>query len=277
MIAHDMPAEDYHAHPALSSSVVKRAAETTPAHVAAYMAGPQKASKALALGTVTHVAILEPHALEKRYFPATWPGRNTKAGKIAHEFVELHAMHEGKELIARSDFDAARRMRDAVHSHPEASIVLAHGRPEVSCFVTDPVTGCDLRSREDWAPADFDVIVDLKTCRDASAQWFGRDAFRLGYPVSAYHYKRCRQIETGVDCDFMWIAVESEPPHAVATYYAEDDVMQWAEQRWLTAVKALRRAAWLGDWHGHPRETQPLPMPHWAARELESQDMGLAL
>lgn len=264
-----MPAEKYHAHASVSSSLVKMLCEKTPAHVRQHMQHPPPSSHALALGTVTHTAILEPDALEARYFPAEWPGRNTKAGKIAHEFAEDVARSEGKELIARSDFDAARRMRDSVHQHPEARLVLCKGKPEVSIFAEDPESGCQLRSREDWAPEGFDVIVDLKTCRDASPRWFGRDAFRLMYPVSAYHYRRVRAIETGREADFMWIAVESEPPYAVACYYAEPDVMLWGSQRWRAAMQTLKDCRRSGQWPAFSDQSTPLEMPAWARAELQ--------
>lgn len=267
-----MPASEYHARPELSSSLVKRAVDSTPLHVLAYLNAPPKDTKATALGTVSHSAILEPSTLERLYVVLTKPNLRTNAGKA--EWAEAHerAAEAGQTVVSQEDFDRARFMRDAVHAHPEARLVLSKGRPEVSVFVTDPETGCDLRSREDWKPEGFDVIADLKTCRDAG-RWFANDAFRLGYPISAYHYRRIREIETGTACDFMWIAVESEAPYAVQTYYAPDDVLAWAEAKWRTAVRTLQECAWSGVWPGYPEQSRPLQMPAWARRELEEMPL----
>lgn len=275
MIVHNMPAAEYHAHPALSSSLVKRAVDSTPAHVAEYARSQDRQSKAMALGTITHAAILEPDTLERDYFIAPLLPRNTKVGKQAFEFAEDMAQHQGQTLVSLADFDKARWMRDSVQAHPEARMVLRKGRAEVSVFVTDPDSGCELRSREDWKP-ESDVIVDLKTARTAG-RWFANDAFRLGYPISAHHYRRCREIETGVTCEFMWVVVETDPPFAVHTYYADDDTLVWAELRWTKAIDALQRAAWACDWHGYPTETKALPMPGWARNELENAPVELIL
>lgn len=273
MIVHGMPEAEYHAHPAISSSLVKRVDQQTPAHVLQYLRTPPNDTPATQLGSVTHAAILETDAIEARYVVLEKPNLRTKAGREKWQQMHEEAAENGLTVVAQEEFDKARRMRDSVHAHPEARLVLAKGRPEVSIFATDPETGCELRSREDWSPEGFDVIVDLKTCRDASPRWFPRDAFRLGYPISAWHYRTVRQIVTSQECDFMWIAVESDAPHAVACYYAEGDVLAWAAQRWRAAVRTLQQCAWSGQWPAYPDQSTPLPLPAWAARELEESPL----
>lgn len=100
---------------------------------------------------------------------------------------------------------------------------------QVSLVWKDDETGLLCKTRPDVCKAKKNVLVDIKTCKDASPEGFARDAANLDYPLQAV-----MQIEgarkTGLidDIDFYyWLAVEKTPPYNVALYEYQRDDIEW--------------------------------------------------
>ncbi|MCK9358143.1 MAG: PD-(D/E)XK nuclease-like domain-containing protein, partial [Dehalococcoidia bacterium] len=138
-LIYDLSFEDYAARDAVNISSLKDM-RRSPAHYLEAAAGNRKRTRAKGLGAITHTAILEPERFE-RDFVCFDGDRRTK------EWKQFAAEHAAYQIASRSDYDAARAMRDAVHSHHAASTFLSQGRPEVSMFWADPVTGIDTSGR----------------------------------------------------------------------------------------------------------------------------------
>ena len=87
------------------------------------------------------------------------------------------------EIVEAVDLARAQAQAFAVRSQPDLAALLAEGRPEVSAFWLDEQTGELCKCRPDWvSPAgDGVILVDGKTCRDASPEGFGRAIWNLSY------------------------------------------------------------------------------------------------
>lgn len=275
-----MPADAYHKAPGLSASMAWAMASTEPAKVR-YQLDHPKESGAMALGTVTHSAILEGDAVEREYIVIEKPDLRTKAGKAEWAAAHKAAEDDGKTAVSQQDFDLARGMRDAVHAHPVARAALSAGRPEVSMFAKHDQFGV-LRSREDWMPDGWNIVCDLKTARDAG-KWFGSDAYKLGYHAKAHHYRLVRSLYNAGQGesdwpDYLWIVVESEPPHLCAVYRPDADMEALGEIDWQRGAETWLRCRQSGEWPGLPTTIIDLSPPNWARHRLNQLDhMGLEL
>jgi exodeoxyribonuclease VIII len=137
----------------------------------------------------------------------------------------------------------------------------------VSSFWFDPATGEHSKCRPDWeSPAgDGVILLDLKTCQDASPAGFARAVVNFGYHLQAAHYSDGHAIASGKPVlGFVFACVEAEYPHAAAAYMLDDDAMAKAraKNRELAELYAACKAA--GAWPGYVDTIQPLSLPAWA-------------
>ncbi|WP_310717221.1 PD-(D/E)XK nuclease-like domain-containing protein, partial [Burkholderia multivorans] len=193
-----MPADQYHAHSAVGHSGLVRIMRS-PAHYREYVTNPPSPTPAMQLGTAFHVALLEPDRLGETFVVAPKFDRRTKEGKAAAEAWE--AENAGKTPLTADQMAAIEQMVVSVRSHQGAANLLASGMAEMSGFWTDPDTGIQCKCRPDWVvtmedrPDWITAIVDVKTCRDASADGFARAIATLGYDVQAESPRVLRRLQ----------------------------------------------------------------------------------
>jgi hypothetical protein len=260
--AADLSNANYHRDPAVSKSHLDQVAKS-PAHYWARYLDPNRVipepTAAMVLGTALHTAVLEPHLWREQFVvPPHAFDRRTKAGKELAQAFEAEA--KGKTVLTPDDADRIRLMADAVHRHPASSFLLElPGTREASYFWTDEETGLRCKCRPDWHSIDRRLIVDVKTTKDASPREFARSVAAFRYHVQANWYQRpFPEAE-----QFLFIAVESQPPHLVAVYAATPEMVAAggrAADRDLRLLAACREA---GAWPGYSDEILPLELPSW--------------
>ncbi len=254
-----MPFDEYLAIPAASASALK-----TVAVCPAKLGVEREQTAAMRMGSLTHCAILEPDALERRYAPTDLDRRGTKAW-------DAEALAAGgRELVKRADFDEALAMRDAVHAHATARELLADAITERTLTWTDPETGVPCKARLDI----YSVCpADLKTTADASPHGWGMAAISSGYYLQAAHYlEGCRAC--GLNADGMpFIVVEKEFPHVVEVYELDPRLLDITARRRIDYLRAWREALAVRA-HGLPlpgytggNGIHQLTAPMWALEE----------
>lgn len=270
-----MTNEEYHAHPAIGASGLKLMARSPLHYWAAYIdpeREPMKPSAAMALGTATHCAILEPHRFDDLY--TVMPeglDRRTTQGKAL--WAEIEAT--GKQVLKADDFDRLMRMRTAVQSSRDGMHVMLHATAfEHSLFWTDSATGVACKIRPDiyvapCAAFPSGLIADLKTTSDASPAAFGRQAWGLSMHIQAALYTVGAQIALNLPQRpaFAWIAVESDRPHAVMVYHAPDDVIAYGDREVARLLELYARCMAEYHWPAYG-DAQPLTLPGYAVREI---------
>lgn len=271
----DMPAEQYHAIPAMSAGGLKRMRQS-PAHFYGLQLDPMRpqggeTTPTLAFGTLFHTALFEADALASRYVvkPAGLDGR-TKEGKA------WAAEHAGRQIVSGSDFEAARVMAQRVRALPDLSALLSDGYPEASAFWLDDDTGELCKCRPDWVSPAGDggvVLVDGKSCQDASPEGFGRAIWNYGYHLQAAWYTDGFEAATGLRVHgFVFAAVESAWPHAAAPYMLGDDVLDRARKEYRRLVNRYAECKRTGIWPGYASGVQLINLPAWAQRQLEDEE-----
>ena len=219
MLVEDMSNEDYHAHPAISSSAVKTISTKSILH---WKNAVYKDNSAFDLGTAVHAMVLEP---EKDLVLCGPENRRGKLWTSAREEAQL----EGKTVLTQEDYAICLAMVNSVMSNSAAVDLVSDlcAVKEVSIFGTDKETGLALKARPDIFIPERGILVDLKTTRDASPKrgGFERQFFSLGYHIQAAFYKYVLELAGYPIEDFIFLAVEKEPPYAVQIHNLHSDVL----------------------------------------------------
>ena len=263
-IHYDMPEADYRSASAIAGSDAKHIlAPKTPAHYAAHMAGELKRepSKAMLLGTMAHLAVLEPQKLDAAFVekPEGIDFR-TKLGKEWKESVG------SIPVLDQDEARAVRGIRDSIAANKAARELLAETQSEVALF-GEHRTGLQIKGRVDALKVVDDmecVIVDVKTT-GAGADYgtFSRQAASLNYHVSAAWYCHLAGLNGLPPARFYWIAVETSAPYAVAVYEIHPNALDLGVGMMNDALGLIAECEDAGVWPGYAPEVQCLNLPAW--------------
>lgn len=211
---------EYQSIEAMSFSSLKEFFKS-PAHYKAYKNKPREGSTpAQVIGTLVHMAILEPQKFESSIMVIDG-NRNSKAVKEAVEQCEA----AGKMAIKTEQYDAARFARDEVLAHQIiADLLSAEGISEASIVSIDPDTGAPIKCRCDRFIPNAKVILDLKTYSDLRDKSIDRQIKQQLYGIQALHYLNTSGAFMGETLRlFANVFIEIEPPYGVRLVGIDDD------------------------------------------------------
>ena len=248
---------DYHADPAISASQLKEISRSPFHYWKRYVdpdRSPLKPTAAMRFGSLVHCAVLEPKELLQRY--ALAPDRRTKEGKAIADKM----LADGIEPVNDNDFEQALSMAAAVHSHQTASLLLTNGQAEQSFWWDDVATRLRCKCRPDLF--DGELIVDLKTCVDASPAGFGKAIANFGYQLQAAHY-----LAGTLAKRFIFVAVEKVYPFAVGVYELDAEALVHGSIARHNALQRVQDCRAVGEWPGYTDGIQTLQLPGWALKD----------
>lgn len=259
----DMPAKEYHAIKALSASGAKLLLRS-PAHYLESMTNPREPTAAMKLGTLTHTLLFEPQKFEEEFaISPRFDMRTTIGKKAAQEFQEDN---EGKTILDEAQYSRAKAIASAAQESPvfkeyfeeggDAEVTMLWDQHRVSC-----------KARVDFICGD--IMLDLKTCQDASPEGFARQIATYKYHLQAAHYMDGFLAVSGIELKkFIFIAVESEAPHAVGIYeldakslLAGRRAMREAAEGFIIAQNGPQKR------YSYTRGVQTIAIPGWAMGE----------
>ena len=257
--------DEYRNKRGFSSTMVRRFLDA-PAKAQYLLSGehePEPPSETLITGQLCHALVLEPETVPHRF--AVMPEglkRTTKAGKQTYAELQQTVGDQG-HVVSHKQMMIAEGVRQSVLNHPLASQYLALGQPELSVFVRDPITDVLLCCRCDWLCRYPAVIVDLKTSQTASADGFARHALHYGYHLQAAHYLEvCRLAKIDAH-DFVFIAVEKEPPYLCQLFHLSAQLLETTCEQWRLAVNQYAQCVADNHWPGYGNEIVSIEQPRW--------------
>ena len=257
-IVADMSISDYHAHSSVSKSQLDRLA-ISPAH---YKWPPEKQTKATAFGAALHDYVLSPDVFDATYFVKP---EGFNASKNPDKRLQAAWLDMGLTLISHDEFEAIQRIREQIMEIPKARYLLSSGQQEVSHFWTDHDTGVQCRCRPDWTPKDLPWLLDLKTTVDASPRGFSRSCANYRYHVQAAFYSDGVAATTGRNItNFLFLAVEKEPPYAVALYELPQSAIDLGRALYRRDLQTYADAVMHDDWPAYGQDIQQIDLPAWA-------------
>src|SRR5690606_4148843 len=262
----DVPADVYHRWPAASQTVLKIMRDRSPAHARQYMLTPPEPTPAMVLGAAIHAAILQPDVFARQYVRAPELDRRTRAGREAWE--QLEAEYPDATILRAQDYDLCIAVRDSVHAHPIAKKLLG-GESERSVVWRDRETGVLCKGRFDHINLRMGTITDLKTTEDASPKSFQRTIWAYGYHMQGGFYMDASEVhDLGIEF-YTIVAVEKQPPYAVAVYQLSPEAIQAGRQELRPLLRQWAECERTGYWPAYPLEAVEISLPDWAWRQLE--------
>jgi hypothetical protein len=232
-----------------------------------------RAAHSIVLGDGPALVVVQKTTKDKQLVDAD-DYKTASAQQHAREITEA-----GDIPVLRDQLDVVNAMADAIRAHPLASSLLApgSGRPEVSAFATDPLTGITMRCRYDWLrePANGRLVLpDYKTTADADADAFMRSANDYGYPMQeAWYSTVARRLGLAADVEFLFVAQEKTPPYLVNVIQLDHTAARIGEVQMRRALALFRECTDTGVWPGYPSTHEPVlaPLPPWVEREYEQE------
>lgn len=259
---------DYHAGPGISCTGLKKVA-VSPAH---FKRGEFKQTAAMAMGSATHSAILEPESFAKQY--VTLPaGKDRRSA----EYKALCATHGADNVLVSADAHQINIMQTAVRANTVAKkwLYQEQGRNELSVYAKDPETGVLVRCRFDRL-LDRGFSPDLKTTIDASPRGFSNAIAKYGYAFQAAFYLDTYYWATGDVLDgFGFIAVESKAPNNVMCYRLDDESIEVGRNQYRAALNTYANCLESGRWDGYDgaSEEQLIGLPFWALEQSDEVEI----
>ncbi len=172
-------------------------------------------SAALSKGTALHALMEGEDVFRNQYVVSPKFDKRTKAGKEG--FAAFQVEHGAKDILSPDEMDCLLAMRDSMMAIPaiRAWVESFSIDREVSIFWKH-ASGIKCKARADLWEIGEGVVLDYKTCQDASPDAFERAIRHWGYDLSAVHYYE------GTNCSrYGWICVESKPPYAACLHWLE--------------------------------------------------------
>lgn len=279
-----MSEDEYHAHPALSSTGMKnllRSAKYFRMQRSMNKSKPEfdegHAIHALILGVGAPIVEIPDRLLSGEY--------RSISSKDAKEW-KAKAESEGNTVLKPAQYARVTRAAESVLANPKARRLLERpGFSEASLFATDPVTGVDVRCRfdrlsiEESSPVGLDPL-DVKSTPDVSLRKVERAIVDLGYDVQAFAYRYVLSLLLGVDVTdippMTFIFTEKEPPFDVRVVRLADPV--WAvggEAKMRAAIDLFAWCSEQGRWPGDDDDDGPvleLSAPAWYRAQYTEEE-----
>jgi len=258
-IIYDMPAAQYHAAPGISRSGLNLIAKGPSVYRHVVIEGnPIKPSAAMRLGSLVHLAVLEPDrwawatlsaAALVADMQAKGKGPAYKEYKEALAALEAEAAAAGQEVLTPDEECLIRDIRAAIFSHPLASRMFQGGQSEVSIAWQDEITGELCRARLDYIKGNS--IVELKTIGNVSE--FERTCDRLRYYVQDAFYSAGWRALTGVHPSFHFAVVSTTRPIQIRTLYLDPDSKELGRMEYNRDLVTFAQCRKTQDWSDEAR------------------------
>jgi hypothetical protein len=258
-----IPNDVYHADRNwLSSTNAKLLFSKSPQHLYHALNTPHNEDEgktpSMLLGSVTHGLILEPNThpyvcLEK------WDMRTT-AGKAAR--AQWEQENAGKMGVDQATWGHAVGMHASAMACTSFTGFLNRCTTEV--VFLGIVNGVKMKCKVDMWDPDLYAVGDLKTTSDASKKAFAYSAGKLGYIISAAHYRLTIAAALGLSeyPSFTLFPLENTPPYAMGTpLYFDERQLERAHVALLDKLLDYSLCMESNYWGGYPQEPEELSIP----------------
>lgn len=243
-IYYDLPADIYHADPALSSSGLKLLLKNPLYYWDSSPLNPHRKQKdtiSMKIGRAIHTMLLEPDKFDKEFIVLP-PVNDIKIdsevwGKLsltedAADFklpkkTAKVVKYAGKKIVISEDkFNDIATAVDTVKNDLSIAGLISGGHPEVSIFWRDQETGIMCRVRFDYLRPGWDF--DLKSTTNSSMEHIGFAISDYRYDISCAMYAEGRSV-AGLKEDnhrgSVLLFLEKESPYLANAVRLSDDIM----------------------------------------------------
>lgn len=264
---YDISIEEYHSGPGISRSRLTEF-QKSPFHYWYKCNNPDtrepveiiRKINSLEFGNALHNYVLERDQFLDRYVILPKVNRATKAGKEAYQEA-LSRAFGGKAILCEDAFNEIVAMSASIDSNSDARALISDAFYEKSLYWTDLDTNLLCKARPDiWHD---NMIVDLKTTASASYKDFQRSVYGYGYHIQAGMIREAIKSVTNKEINnFIFIAIEKEPPYAVAVYQLDELAINLGATQYQEILKGIRRCEEENNWPSY--KSALITVPNWA-------------
>ena len=253
---------------------------------------------AMIFGSAYHCFILEPQKFDSEFYifddmpiyevligEGFKSPRSTKQYK---EWAENEAMTIGdRKSISIQEFESIKKMKERLFNHFYTKSLLTNGRAEIGYTGTiDTIFGeINVKFKPDYIKDARRLIVDLKTCQDASIDGFSRSAAEYDMHIQASFYADLlSKIEgEGQDFTFIFIAQEKKAPYAFNLFEASNQFISQGRYEYEHLLQLYKFCQDNNRWPGYQIFCQnkyginELKLPPWAIKSLDFYDHNYSL
>ncbi len=160
-------------------------------------------------GRLQHCLFLEPHVFHDEFIIQPKLDKRTKAGKEAYE--DFMGSVNGRSVITQDLYDACQERVEVL----DAFRPQKQDKTELSIVFDYYGNLCKAR----FDMLQNNVIIDLKTCRDASPKGFKQAIRNFGYHQQAAFYLDAAASVGLTEVDrFQFLAIQKQQPYPYAVY-----------------------------------------------------------
>jgi hypothetical protein len=204
---------------------------------------------AMKFGRLFHLMATEPEKIASRYIAAPKLDRRTKEGK--EQFARFLEKIGERETVEMEDVLLAELLTRKIWKHDQ--MIQLVGLPaDFEVPVVFELLGVPMKCRPDAVYHGPRIIVDFKTCNDASPEGFKRSITSFGYDRQAWLYREALRQVTDVEYRFIFAAVEKTFPYRVGVYELDETTLNAAQdsvaELLLNYKSRVESGNWATDW-----------------------------
>jgi len=235
--------DDYHMDRGyISSSEIKCFDQGASMYEYRYIRGNKAYSKSFALGSLVHGLSLEPDIVSDEYVICPIKDRRTKAYK-----EWFNDSDKTKKVVMQSEWDTALDCTNALYEHKIAESILTESGP-VECSYRFRWNDIPCKFRPDKIIPSAHIVADIKTCQECTPSKVYQAVRNFSYGLQAAHYLTGAEIEFEDWFDFIFLFVETKPPHRVLCYRVDVNSIETLKDRWGLLVTELYQRKRTDDW-----------------------------
>ena len=250
----------YANNPGLSQSGAKELLRS-PRHFLEYLNRDRtEQTPAQRLGTLIHLAALQPKVFDATIVVAPECDKRTKEGKEIWAAFQS-SLRDGQEAITQKDSDLVTAVSVAAREGLDKLMKDYDGESMITEVpMVGRVNGTDIKGKLDAIITTKDgrtVVVDIKTTTDAGPA-FVRDIANYQYYLQAAWYTTLAHADA-----FVFLAVEKDSPNEWACYTLDAEAQQKGLVLMNNAIDLFRQCNTFKQFPGYPKDVQTVSLPKW--------------
>ncbi len=178
--------------------------------------------------------------------------------KVKEDFEE---QAENKKILTFSDFKKLTEMKDRLLTNKRVIQLLEEARIEHSFFWMDKDSGLLIKARPDILQGG--IMIDLKTCKNASPHGFQSAMIEGGYHIQgAMCVDALQEVEDiQIKC-VVNIAIEKEYPYAISLPVIDEIALEYGQKKYKEVLLNIKSCKEQNEWPDYDVYTASLPK--WA-------------
>jgi hypothetical protein len=281
-----LPLDDYHRGdicdgPSVSSTVLRKLWDTSPAHAWAHSAlNPDKAedteSEWMNIGRAAHHLLTAEVGFADQFVvrPETIEGEKWNGNRKECKRWLAARKREGFTVLTPANVEVIKGMAVSIGNFPLVRAGALNGMIERSFFWQDKETGLWLKARPDAIPSDSGDFTDIKTTPSVLYRDLQKSVGDFGYHQQAaltIEGARALDIEAS---SFTLIWVEKKPPYCVRAQQLKDEDIErgMKQNRWAlrTFADCLASGVWPGPGDGRD-DAEYVDLPDWRRKQIDER------